>query len=362
MMVLHPCRQARPYAVLKIVACLMFFASCDRLDRNALQGYVEGEFVYIASPLAGALQTLQVRRGTQVKAGAPLFQLDSTPEQAARDEAERKLAQARATLEDVKKGKRPSEIESLEAQLKYARAALTLSNQEFAKQESLMQTPGATAELEFLRSRSLRDQNRQRVAQLEADVRTARLGFRSDQIAAAEANVRALEAALKKEEWELAQKRQAAPGDALVSDTLYREGEWVPAGRPVVVLLPPGNIKVRAFVPETQIGAIHAGDGLRVLVDGVSQPVTGTVSFISPRAEYTPPVIYSQESRSKLMFMIEAVFDPTVAAGLHPGQPVDVQLGSCNDGLRPRHRRPGYDQTVRPQDGRGSRRPASTQR
>lgn len=322
----HPCLQGRICPVLSVVLCLALFTSCSRPDRKVLQGYVEGEFVYIASPLAGTLEALQVRRGTQVKAGTPLFQLDSTPEQAARDETERKLAQARANLEDVKKGKRPSEIESVGAQLKQARVALALSEKELGRQETLMRTPGATAELEYLRARSVRDQNTQRVAQLEADLKTAQLGSRSDQISAVEANVRALEAALKKAEWELAQKRQAAPDDALVSDTLYREGEWVPAGRPVVVLLPPGNIKVRAFVPETQLGTIHAGDRLRVLVDGVLQPVTGTVSFISPRAEYTPPVIYSQESRSKLMFMIEAVFDPTVAAGLHPGQPVDVQL------------------------------------
>ena len=324
----HPCRQGRICPVVSVVLCLALFTSCSRPDRKVLQGYVEGEFVYIASPLAGTLEALQVRRGTQVKAGTPLFQLDSTPEQAARDETERKLAQARANLEDVKKGKRPSEIKSVGAQLKQARVALALSEKELGRQETLMRTPGATAELEYLRARSVRDQNTQRVAQLEADLKTAQLGSRSDQISAVEANVRALEAALKKAEWELAQKRQAAPDDALVSDTLYREGEWVPAGRPVVVLLPPGNIKVRAFVPETQLGTIHAGDRLRVLVDGVLQPVTGTVSFISPRAEYTPPVIYSQESRSKLMFMIEAVFDPAVAAGLHPGQPVDVQLGT----------------------------------
>ncbi|MET0515039.1 MAG: HlyD family efflux transporter periplasmic adaptor subunit [Nitrospiraceae bacterium] len=327
MIALHPCRQSGIYAFLSIALCLVLFTSCGRPDRNVLQGYVEGEFVYIASPLAGTLEALQVRRGTQVKAGTPLFQLDSIPEQAGRDETERKLAQARATLEDVKKGKRPSEIDSLAAQLKQAHVALALSEKELARQETLMRTPGATAELEFLRARSVRDQNKQRVAQLGADLTTAQLGSRADQISAAEANVRGLEAALTKAEWELTQKRQAAPDDALVSDTLYREGEWVPAGRPVVVLLPPGNIKVRAFVPETQIGAIHAGDSLRVLIDGVSQPVTGTVSFISPRAEYTPPVIYSRESRSKLMFMIEAVVDPTIAAGLHPGQPVDVQLG-----------------------------------
>ena len=95
-----------------LLASLILFAGCDRPERNVVQGYVEAEFVYVASPLAGALQSLHVRRGMQVQAATPLFELDSVPETAARDEAERKLAEAQANLEDVKKGKRPSEIES----------------------------------------------------------------------------------------------------------------------------------------------------------------------------------------------------------------------------------------------------------
>ena len=157
---------------------------------------------------------------------------------------------------------------------------------------------------------------------------TAHLGSRVDQIAAAEAAVRAQEAALGRAEWNLAQKRQNAPQESLVFDTLYREGDWVAAGRPVVSLLPPSNVKVRAFVPETEIGKVQYGDQVQVYVDGLPEPLTGKVSFISPRVEYTPPVIYSRESRSKLVVMIEIRFDPKTAATLHPGQPVDVQLGS----------------------------------
>lgn len=310
------------------LVCAVIPLGCERPDQHILQGYVEGEFVYIASPSAGELRVLHVKRGTQVKAGAPLFELDNQPESADREEADRKLAQARAHLEDAKKGKRPSEIEALEAQLKHARVAVALADKEFSQQEGLMRTPGATAELEFLRARAIRDQNRQRLAQIEADLRTARLGSRTDQVAAAESNVRALEAALARAEWDLSQKRQAAPHDSLVFDTLYREGEWVPAGRPVVVLLPPGNVKVRAFVPETRIGAVQPGDLVRIGIDGQTNPVAGTVSFISPRAEYTPPVIYSQETRSKLVFMIEAVFDRETSMRLNPGQPVDVYVGS----------------------------------
>lgn len=321
-------RHLRPGLMLaSLMLGLLTFPNCSRPDRDVLQGYVEGEFVYVASPMPGKLERLHVSRGTPVTAGALLFELDRTPEQAARDEAERKLMQAKASAADVRKGKRPSEIAAIKAQLKQARTALALSEQELERQENLMRTPGATAELEYLRAQSLRDQNRQRVLQLEADLSTAQLGSRTDQIEAADAHVRALEAALQRAEWDLAQKRQSAPRDALVVDTLYREGEWVPAGRPVVVLLPPGNVKVRTFVPESRLGGIQRGDAIRVGIDGRSDAVTGTVSYISPRAEYTPPVIYSQDTRSKLVFMIEAVFDQETAMTLHPGQPVDVFLG-----------------------------------
>jgi HlyD family secretion protein len=236
------------------------------------------------------------------------------------------LGQARANLEDLRKGKRPTEIEALEAQLGQAEASLTLSQKELERQENLL-TSDATAQQDVDRARSTFEQNRQRVTQIQADLETAHLGSRLDQIEAAQANVRAMEALLSKAEWELSQKRQSSPQAGLVFDTLYREGEWVGAGRPVVALLPPGNIKVRAFVPQTVLAKIHPGDEVQVFVDGLREPSAGRISFISPQTEYTPPVIFSKESRSKLVFMIEIVFDPTIAATMHPGQPVDVQFG-----------------------------------
>jgi HlyD family secretion protein len=134
-------------------------------------------------------------------------------------------------------------------------------------------------------------------------------------------------AALSRAEWDLSQKRRSSPQAGLVFDTFYREGEWIAADRPVVALLPPENIKVRAFVPETWIAKIHPGDNVQVFADGVRKPFIGKVSFISPKAEFTPPVIYSRETRDKLVYMIEAIFDNKTASALHPGQPVDVQFG-----------------------------------
>lgn len=309
-----------------VIITLCLLSGCDRKTDHEVQGYVEGEFVYIASPLAGSLETLHARRGAQVAAGDPLFVLDDTQEKAATDEAQSRLVQARASLEDLKKGKRPPEIESLRAQLGQAQAALALSEKDLSRQEELSRS-GASTPQDLDRARSAHDQNRQRVVQLQADLQTAQLGARTDQIAAAEANVRALEAALAAAQWALSQKRQTALQAGLVFDTMYRQGEWVPAGRPVVALLPPQNIKVRAFVPETQVQALHPGDRVQVVVDGLPGLLAGRISFISPHAEYTPPVIYSRENRGKLVFMIEVTFDPRVAATLHPGQPVDVRFG-----------------------------------
>ena len=313
--------------VLPLLAATGLLAQCDKPASNKLQGYVEGEFVYVAAPSGGKLEKLPVQRGQQVKKGDVLFTLEAVPETAARDETAKRLAQAKASLEDSKKGKRPSEMASLQAQLLQANAALTLAKETLGRQEKLAKT-GANAVDDLDRARSTYDQSLQRVTQIEADLQTAELGARPDQIEAMEADLKAREATLAKAEWDLAQKTQKAMQDAPVFDVLYREGEWVAAGKPVVVLLPPGNVKVRAFIPEPRMGALHLGDKVNVVVDGMPGPVQGRVSFVSAQAEYTPPVIYSKESRDKLVFLVEIRFEPEVALKLHPGQPVDIQPGS----------------------------------
>jgi HlyD family secretion protein len=302
-------------------------SGCEGRDSGRIQGYVDAELLYIASPLGGALVSLEVRRGGSVVAGDPLFALDPNPEQANRDAAARRLAHAQAELEDARKGARPTEIAAIEAKLAQARAALAFSESESRRVESALRG-NAVAEQDAERARSARDVDAQRVAELEAELATAGLGARADLVAAAEAAVEERRAALAKADWDLAQKRRMAPEAAFVFDTLYREGEWVAAGKPVVVLLAPRLVKVRAFVPEERLAAVRFGMDARVLVDGVERPVLGKVTYVSPKAEYTPPVIFSRESRTKLVFMIEIGFEPERAAELHPGQPVDVELGS----------------------------------
>jgi HlyD family secretion protein len=166
------------------------------------------------------------------------------------------------------------------------------------------------------------------LAQREAELATARLGARSDQQQAATAAVGAARARLEQAQWALAQKRQAAPAGGLVFDTLFQVGEYVPAGRPVVSLLPPGNIKVRFFVPEPALSRLRVGQAVTVQVDGGAS-LTATIDYLAPRAEYTPPVIYSRETRAKLVFLAEARPAAADAARLHPGQPVEVRLAGA---------------------------------
>ena len=140
------------------------------------------------------------------------------------------------------------------------------------------------------------------------------------------AQVDSLHAAVNKAKWSFDQKEQFAPTNAFVQDTLYRQGEYVSAGNPIVVLLPPTNIKTRFFVPQEMLPRIKTGETVTVTFDGAAHAYSATISYISTQNEFTPPVIYNRENRSKLIYMIEAKFSAEDAPNLRPGQPVDVKI------------------------------------
>ncbi len=297
-------------------------AGCRPAVPSGYQGYIEGEFVHIAAPVAGRLETLAVAKGTRVAAGAPLFALERRAELATQQEAAGRVRAAQARLGDLRKGLRPSELASVDARLEQTRAAAELSKRELARQESLFQTAAISAN-DLDRARLTHDRNARAIEELVAQAATARLGARPDAIVAAEAEVAAAGAAQARADWSVDQKNQTAPADALVYDTLYRPGEFVPVGAPVVSLLPPANLKVRFFVPERDYAALKTGDAVRVSFSG-GNTRDARVQYLSPKPEYTPPILYNRDNRAKLVFMVEAVFTADVARDLHPGQPVDV--------------------------------------
>lgn len=289
------------------------------------QGYAEADYVKVGPTQQGLLTGVDVARGDEVAAGAPLFQQDETPDRAARDQAARLYRQAQEQLANLQAAGKPTEIEQAEANLADARAVLERTKAEIDRGEYLFRTGTMTAETLDQRRADFRSATA-RVAAAEAALAQIRAPLgRTREIEAQHAAVEATKAALAMAEWRLSQRRVTAPIAARVADVLARPGETMAAGAPVVSLLPPGNIFVRFFIPETDLATVHLGDHVAIACDSCPPELTGRISFIAPQAEYTPPVIYSEESRAKLVIMIEARPPVDRANVLNPGQPVTVR-------------------------------------
>src|SRR5262247_229480 len=230
-------------------------AACSGDKPSTYQGYVEGEYVHVASPVGGRLEKLLVQRGQTIEAKAPLFQLEDDQETAAREQAQEQFKAAQAQLADLRQGKRNPELDVAEAQLAQARAAEKQAAQQLKRDEAQFEVGGiARAQLDD--SRANHAIKAARVRELQGQLEVSRLPAREDQIRAQDAQVAAARAASNQSDWRLDQKHISAARAGLVVDTLYREGEWVQPGSPVVRMLPPQNVKVRFFVPQAVAGGL----------------------------------------------------------------------------------------------------------
>jgi HlyD family secretion protein len=302
-----------------------FLAACSGDKPATYQGYVEGEYVHVASPVGGRLERLLVQRGQTVEAKAQLFELEADQEIAAKRQADEQLKASQAQLADLRVGRRNPELDVAKAQLAQASAGEQQAAQQLKRDEAQFEVGGIPrAQLED--SRANHAIKAARVRELQGQLDVSRLPARGDQIRAQDAQVAAARAASSQSDWRLEQKHVSATQGGLVVDTLYREGEWVPAGSPVVRMLPPKNVKVRFFVPQAVVGGLKPGRNVNVRCDGCEAEVPATVSYIATEPEYTPPVIYSNETRAKLVFMVEARPSVENAGQLRPGQPVAVTL------------------------------------
>jgi HlyD family secretion protein len=316
-------RAAQPFLILAGLL-LALTQGCSRPAHPSFQGYIEADYLHVAAPVAGILLERPVQRGNSVAKGTPLFTLESAAEQAALAEAKGRLAQSQARLDNLRKGRRPSEIAALSARLAQARATRDLADLDFVRREQLQRQEAlSTAELDQARSR--RDADHALVAALEAELETARLGARDDEVRAAEQDVISSEATVRRALWSVEQKSQTSTVDAQVQDTLFEPGEFVPLGMPVVSLLPPDKVEVRFYVPQAELPRATPGTTIQVHLDGLPDPLPATIRSVSNQAEFTPPVIFSRESRQKLVFRVKATFDGLPNPALRPGQPVDVR-------------------------------------
>jgi HlyD family secretion protein len=290
------------------------------------QGYAEADYVKVAPVTAGTLTAVLVARGDVVIAGTPLFTQDSTDERAARDQAARQLSQAKQQLANLETGGKPTEIEQAEANLADARSSLMRAQADLSRDEALLQRRVTSAQAVDQRRADYRSA-RAKVNAAEAALAQARAPLgRSNEIKAQLNAVEAARAALEMAEWRLEQRSVAAPASGRVADVLAEPGETMMAGAPVVSILPPANILVRFFVPEPSLASLHRGDAVSFACDACPPGLSGTISFISPQAEYTPPLIYSESTKAKLVYRIEARPQRDKATLLTPGQPIVVRL------------------------------------
>ena len=289
------------------------------------QGYAEADFIKVGPTQQGLLTSLYVARGSRVEAGAPLFDQDDTNDLASRDQIVRQLRQAEEQLANLQAAGKPTEIEQAEANLADATAARDKVETDLRRNENLVKSFAAAQQVVDQQRADLRSANA-KIQGLQAAVAQLRAPIgREGEIKAQQQLVESLRAGVAMAQWRIDQRHVTAPAAGVVADVLARPGETIPAGGPVVSLLPPENIFVRFFVPETRLAEVHGGDKVALRCDGCPADLSATISFISPQAEYTPPVIYSEASRAKLVYMVEARPPSEQAALINPGQPIAVR-------------------------------------
>lgn len=263
---------------------LLLLGACSNDENHPWLGYAEGDTAFVSAPEAGWVSRVTVNRGDWVTRGELLFTLDDTHQAAARD-------QARAT------------IALADAQIGQAEANLTYTQSEFQRQSGLMIAHAGTKQAYDL-AKSNYDQAARQVAAIHAQRAQG-------------------EATLADASYQLSQRDVTSLTTGRVQDVLFRAGEYAPAMTPIISILPPENVYVRFFVPEKEFARVKLGQRIAISCDSCAPNLTATITFIAAQEEFTPPVIFSEENRDKLVFKVEARTPGGLK--LNPGQPVDVR-------------------------------------
>jgi len=313
---------------MKHIACALLLAlavgACTNDTTRRYQGYAESDLIFVGPDEAGRVISLKVDEGTRVAVGDALFEVDPVLQAADVDAAKASLAQAQAQLANLQAAaQRPEEIAVLEAGERRAAAALDLSRIELRRQKDLTtKAVGSQAALDT--AQHAYDQNQAALDEIRRQIDVGGLSARTQQVDAAQQAVDVAKANLTAAQTRLTRRTLAATVAGSVETVYFRPGELVPVGRPVVAILPPDLIKMRFFVPEPDLPNFKIGGRVMVTCDGCAKPLPARISYIAASAEYTPPVIYSLDERSKLVFMLEA--RPEDPLALRPGQPITVEL------------------------------------
>lgn len=289
-------------------------------------GYVEGDFVLLAPLDVAQVRSLAVARGDRVQKDQTIALTEDTDAKIAVAQAEAALAQAQAQLADLLVGRRPEEIEVLEAAVTTAKAQSNAAKRTLARTQDLnkhgfatqAQLDDATTQVEVTDAA---------IGQSKANLAVGRLPARSEAIKAAQNAVKVAQSQLDQARWRLSKRSIEAPAPGRVTDVIRYPGDLAGPSAPVISMLPDEAVKLKVYVPQEKFSSVKIGTVLSVHCDGCPPGLQARVSYVSPDPEFTPPVIYSLETRQKLVYLIEARPIGTHTP-LQPGQIVDVDLAS----------------------------------
>lgn len=304
-----------------VLGALIWFLFLRGGEARTLTGYIEGERVYLAAPVSGAVSALYVREGERVAAGGRTFLIDPRVQRAQADSAAAAVGAAEARADDLRKGQRAEELSVFDAELAAAQASERAAEADYARIEPLV-LQGIYAPARLDQVRAARDAARAQTAAVRRRRDVAAMGARQDAISQAEQQALQAGGGLSEAQARLGQLSPAAPAAARVEEIFYRPGEWAAANTPVLALLPDSEVKLVFFVPEAEMARYRPGGTVRFSCDGCAAAGSARISWVSPRPEFTPPILYSKGSRDRLVYRVEA--RPANAATLNPGLPVDV--------------------------------------
>jgi len=334
-------RRHRRHRLSVLAATLIISAACSEeapTDRLRVSGHVEATETRIAAEAGGRVLSLSVKEGDRVQPGQTVLTLDTRDVQLAieRARAERaaadaqlRLVQAPPRTADVRQAQ--SQIETAKTEVAAARAELDAAEQDLARFETLLkQNSGSRKQRDDAATR--RDVARERVAAAESRVTTAEEGLariraaaRPEEVEAARARVAAISAQIATLEKGMGDATLQSPVGGLVTEKLVEVGEMIAPRAPAIVVVDLDHAWADVFVPEPTVPRMKIGQAATVFTDAGGAGLPGTISYISPKAEFTPRNVQTAEERSKLVYRVRIAVDNKDGI-LKQGMPIEAEI------------------------------------
>jgi len=288
----------------------------------SFSGYVEADYVYVAPTATGRLDGIFVSESQSISAGDVLFTQDNEQYQAALTAARATAEALRAAAENIRTGAREEEMAVVRAQIEMALAKQNLSQTNLDRDLKLY-TGGFVTNSKIEQERADLASAIAQVDQLKATLVFMELPARSAELLKAESNVQAALAEVSAAKSRLDAQTIRSPVSGRIERVYYSLGEVAMTAKPVVSILPDGSKSVIFYIPQARLAEFKIGDPLLLSCDGCSTTIQAVVETIDSKPEFTPPIIYSREERSRLVFRAKARLPEGVT--LNPGQPVSLE-------------------------------------